>query len=339
MSDVGNNGIPTEAGSAEVTETGIVPAFGACTPENGLLWMGYLWCVLAGAFAPSTIILASIFAGYGACVLTILRGPRTTLGALFIGFVAAAVACIPFGPDAIPSALVSLTAAFMVGTGLGSGRLTSGGICLVCALTALALLGIDSSLATWAGTSLNDLALAQIDKTFEALSSGVSGIGEGLELARTIMTVLWPTSYTLNAVVGVVAASIGVRVARTGLKERAPRTLTLTTFDTPFWVAALLLVSIVGITVSQGIPSGSVLFMVSANLAMAARFAFGAAGIAVAAWFIRRRGAGIVATLFICAILVFIDMQFFVMAIVGLIDFWANIRRLSRVEARVSLKV
>ena len=337
MSDVDNNGIENGFGSTAVTETGIVPADSVRAREGGLVWMSYLWFVLAGAFAPSTMVLSSVFLGYGACVLTVLRGARTASVALFISFVAAAVASIPYGSEAIPSAIVMLAAAYAVGCGLGSGRLTSSGICLVCVLAALSLLGIESSLATWAGTNLNELALAQIDKTLDALAAGTTGISEGLAMARSIMTVLWPTSYMLTAVTAVIAAAIGVRIARTGLKGLAPRTLTLTTFDTPFWVAGLLLAAIIGFAVSQSIPSGNVLLMVAANLAMATRFAFGTAGVAVAAWFMRKRGMRIVPTLLVCAVLVFFDLQFFVMTIVGLIDFWANFRRLPRVVARLSV--
>lgn len=327
MSDNGYQA-PTE--SMGMKETGIVPAADVRMPENGLVWMGYLWCILAGAFSPSTSILASMCVGYGTLVLTVMRGERSALTAVGIGCVAATVSSLFVGADIIPTALVSLCSAAVIGIGLGSGKLTSSGACLVAAITALMLLGIDSSLATWAGTNLNDLALEQIDKTFAALSAGMTGLEEGLTLARTIMGILWPTSYTLHAVVGVIAAALGGRVARTGLGALAPRKLTLTTFDPPLWVAGALLVSIVGLAAAQAAPAKDIVLMVSANLLMAVRFAFGVAGVAVAAWLMRRRGMGIVATLLVCAILVFIDMQFFVMAIVGLVDFWANFRHLSR---------
>ena len=338
MNGIDDNDIPVGPAGAEATETAIVPVDNARNAEGSLVWMGYLWCVIAGAFAPGTALLASIFVGYGTYVLTVLRDARSAMTAAGIGLVAAVAAGILLGPGAVPAAILTVVAAAFMGISLGSGTLTSGKACLLCALLALALLGIDSSLATWAGTSLNEAALAQIDETLKSLSAGMTGIEEGIEAARDIMRVLWPSSYTLHALACVIAAALGTRVARSGLKARAPRALTFTEFDPPLWVAVVLLVAIVGLAASQAAPAREVVLMVSANLAMAARFAFGTAGVAVAAWALRRRGMGIVATLFICGVLVFFDMQFFVMAIVGLIDFWANIRHLNRGVIVASLK-
>ena len=330
MSDTDNNGLPAVPEGAEVTETSIVPVTEVRTPESALVWMGYLWCVIAGAFAPYSPILSAAFVGYGTLVLTVLRDPRTAAVATGIGSVSAIVAGLFLGFDTIPVSLVTLLASSAMGVGLGSGKLTSGGACILCAVFALALLGIDSSLATWAGTTLQEAALSQMEKTFSALAESMANFKEGLDTARAIMRVLWPTSYTFHALVCCIAAALGARIARQGLGARAPRELTLTTFDLPLWVAGILLVSIVGLALSQVAPAKDVVLAVSANLAFAARFAFGVAGVAVAAWILRKRGMGLVGTLAVCAILVFIDMQFFVMAIVGLVDFWANFRHLDR---------
>ena len=335
MSAFTDNDHPVAPEGTNVTETGIVPASGIRVPDSTLVWVGYLWCILAGAASPSTAMLSSLCAGYGTLMLTVLRGTRETAIGVGIACVSAVVAGLIMGVDLIPSSLITLLAASVVGAGLGSGRLTSGGICLVCVLTALALLGTDSTLATLAGMNLYDLVIEQIDKTFAALQEGVTGLDEGFAMARDIMLVLWPTSYTVTAAAGVIAAALGGRIARNGLGSRAPRTLTLTTFDPPLWVAGVLLFSIVGLAASQVAPAGNVVLAVAANLMMAVRFAFGMDGIAVVAWRLRTRGTGMIVTSLVCAILVFIDMQFFVMAIVGLIDFWANFRHLPRGMAQI----
>ena len=325
-----DNDLPTKPEGADTTEKGIVPAEAVRTPENTLVWACYLWCIVAGALAPYSPVFTSAFVAYATCMLTVLRDPRTAETATFIGCVAAVVSSLFLGVDAVPASIVTLIAASAMGMGLGSGALTTGRLCALCGLLTLLLLGIDSSLATWAGTTLQEAALTQIDASFKALAENMSALGAGLEAARDLMRILWPTGYTVHAFACCIAAAIGVRVARQGLGERAPRDLTLTTFDLPLWVAGLLLVAIVGLALSQVAPAKDVVLAVSANLAMAVRFAFGIQGVAVAAWLLRRRGTGIVASLLICAVLVFIDMQFFVMAIVGLVDFWANIRHLER---------
>ena len=336
MSD---NDYPIEPEGAGVQEQGIVPVEAVRTPEKTLVWMCYLWCVIAGAFAPYSPMLSSAFVGYAACMLTVLRDVRCAQTATGIGCVAAIVSGLIIGIDAIPAAVVTLLAASAVGVGLGSGALTTGKLCALCALVAVLLLCVDSTLAVLAGTTLQEAALAQIDKAFSTLAESMTGLGAGLETAQSIMRILWPTAYTLYAIVCCVAAAIGVRIARQGLGTLAPRNLTLTTFDLPLWVAGALLASIVGLALSQVAPAKDVVLTVSANLAMAVRFAFGMAGIAVAAWFLRRRGVGLLATTLICAILVFIDMQFFVMAIVGLADFWANFRHLDRGAAQIQAAV
>ena len=330
MSGADDNGLPIAPEGAETTETGIVPVDSARVPQDAIAGMGLLWCISAGIFSLGAPALSAAFGAYGFLLVTVGRGLHDAPKAGLVALAAALVTGAFLGVEAVSSALVVLAIAFVMGVGLGSANLDSAGICLMCAAATLAFLGIDAGLAALAGENLSSLAAAQIEATFSSLTAGMTGVSEGLSAARELMRMFWPTSYTLHAILCVVAAGIGARVARTRLGDLAPREFTFTRFDPPLWVAGLLLVSIVGLALSQVVPAEDAVLMVSANLMMAVRFAFGTEGVAFVAWILRRRGTGIVATLVISAILVFIDMQFFVMAIVGLIDFWANFRHLSR---------
>ena len=330
---------PGEAAPGEaaisLAENGLAPVSMAQRSQNIAVWLGFVGCVLAGLLAPSTAIASSALIGYSTLLLSVMRGTRTAAAAAGMACVAALGASFLAGSEVLPlelfpSAVLTIVVGAAIGMGQGTGRLTSSMACIVCIVATLAYLGIDSALAALAGTDLNSLVMSQIDTALSALTQGASALDSSVELARTVASLIWPSSYTLNAIVWIVAAALGARIARRGLGPLAPRALTFTLFDLPIWVAGALLASIVGFAIAQVIPQRDALLLVVVNLAMAVRFAFGVSGIAVAAYFMRRRGMGLVITLVICGVLVFIDMQVFVMAIVGLIDFWANFRHLPR---------
>lgn len=312
------------------TALSLAQASSVQNPRNLAVGLGFVGCVIAGLLAPSTAIASSALVGYSILLLTVMRDERTAAAATGMACVAALAASLLVGIELFPSAVLTLAVAGAIGMGLGTGKLTSGMACIVCVIATLAYLGIDSALAALAGTDLSSLVMAQIDTALNTLTQGDSALGSSAELARTVASIIWPSSYTLNAIVWIVAAALGARIARRGLGPLAPHALTFTAFDLPIWVAGALLASIVGFAIAQVIPQRDALLMVVVNLAMAVRFAFGVSGIAVAASFMRKRGMGLVITLVICGVLVFIDMQVFVMAIVGLIDFWANFRHLPR---------
>lgn len=314
----------------EAFETGIVPVAGARMSQNIAMWLGFAACVLAGLLAPSTTIASSALAGYSILLLCVTHGTRTAAAGTGVACVAAVLASLFVSAQIIPSAVLTIVVAAAIGAGLGTGKLNSNMACVVCVVAALAYLGIDSAIAALAGTDLYSLMVSQVDAMISALAEDASALGSSAELVRTVASFIWPSSYTLNAIVGVVSAALGARIARRGLGPLAPKALTFTVFDVPIWVAGALLASIVAFAIAQAIPGSDVLLTIAINVALAVRFAFGISGTAVAAFYLRRRGVGLLATLVVCGVLVFIDMQFFVMAIVGLIDFWANFRHLPR---------
>ena len=322
--------ISAEPGEARLPEMGIVPVQQTRMPQKTALWLGYAGCVLAGLLAPSTVIASSALAGFATLMLTVVRDARAALIATGMACLAAVAAGFFGGVGLIPSAIVSLLVASAIGIGLGTGKLTSNAACLLCVGGALVYLGLDAAMAALAGTSLTSLVMTQIEATLEALTEGTSDLEASAQVVRTVVGYIWPSSYTLNVLVGILSAALGARLARTALGPLAPKALCFTEFDLPLWVAGALLASIVGFAIAQLIPAREALLMVAVNLAMAVRFAFGISGTAVAAYFMRRRGLGRIATFVVCCILVFIDMQIFVMAIVGLVDFWANLRHLER---------
>ena len=337
MSAMDTNGLPP------VPEGYIPPETVTPTPEMGIVpvrempitmqhvaTLGYVGCVLAGVCAPVSTLIASAVAGYATMLLTGVQGIKPAAAASGLGVLASIVCGLFLGVDLIPAALVTLLIACAMGMGLGTGRLTSGGLCAMCVVATLVYMGIDACFAVMAKTNLNDLMMDQFSSAFAELSENLGSSGASLDTMLLVLGYLWPSGYTLHTLICMIAAALGTRLARSGPAVYAPRTLTFTVFDLPLWVAGVLLASIVGFTLAQIVPSGDVVMKVAANAAVAVRCAFGISGVAVAAWFLRRRGMSVMLTLVIAGILVFIDLQFFVMAIVGLVDFWANFRHLSR---------
>ena len=70
--------------------------------------------------------------------------------------------------------------------------------------------------------------------------------------------------------------------------------------------------------------------MVVTNVILAVRFALAAQGLAVLSWVIReKKPSGLMAALAVIAAL-YLEVQFIVMSIVGLVDVWRNFRHLER---------
>ena len=70
--------------------------------------------------------------------------------------------------------------------------------------------------------------------------------------------------------------------------------------------------------------------MVSANLVMALRFALLAQGMGVLSWFLEEKNVGALGRTLAAVAGLYLEAQFIVVSIVGLVDVWANFRHLVR---------
>ena len=103
-------------------------------------------------------------------------------------------------------------------------------------------------------------------------------------------------------------------------------------FDLPLWVVAVFVVAVCGLAVATSVSLGltQLLLMVSLNVIMGLRFAFMIQGLALISAFMRKRELRQFTRVLTFVAAFYLEAQFFVMSIVGLVDVWANFRHLPR---------
>lgn len=316
-------------GSSDPRQGAIVPngtpVRRAVPPRNAHgAFMLALGCVVA-IFLPYAGIL---LAAYGAREVLCAKARRGVGLILFegVGLLAVSfIANVTYAVLLAPVIVCSLGIAWCMWRGA-----TVTNVSVVVVLTALTSLGIDAAIAAMTGPSLQDAMVSYLMAAVaQFVGTGIEGefLASGLE---PIMMALWPLVYVVSAASYALFAGLGSHVMQTRCTGD-PRRPSLSRFDAPMWSVAVLAVSIVCVGASfTGFPEAQIVRTVSVTAIMSVRIIFACQGFGVLSALMARRRFGCV-TRFICILLVFwSEMMFFAMSIVGLIDVWANFRKLER---------
>ena len=293
---------------------------------------GALWFAL-GSFASFVIpFFGVVMMGYGARELLEARGPRGFLFAVAEGIVITAVAL--FANSGMGMLLVGEVLCVLgVVWCMRNHAATLAGICAVIVATALVNIGIEAAVATAAGSSLSQVVDGLL-AYMVSVAQDAAGTGIQAELiVRQIAPVfkaLWPFTYVASAGMDALAAGIGsylMYVRTSGI----PRVPAIVAFDMPMWPVGVLIASILGLSASlSGFPGAEVLFSVSVTALMSVRFIFAIQGFAVVLTFANRFRFGCLGRTLLLVLSIWLETMFFIVSIVGLIDVWANFRKLTR---------
>ena len=320
-------GIP---GSAP-EERGLVPNDRG--EKNGMpsLPAGLFFCALGGAVASSTLsFVGPAFVGYG-CLAAQAGGSRSRIARLVATLVPAVALSLAGGVSAVLSAVSACLVALAVCELTLAGRLTPGALCAVVGVSALALLGADELAAHASGTTLSAGVAALLDAYRQQVGALV-GSADQVQAVLSALGLLWPVAYVMTATAACVSALVGTLVASRGTDGPSARPLRLADFDLPLWVVAVFVASVAGLAYAltvDGAASQAVL-VASANVAMSVRIALAVQGLALVAWFARRKGLGAFASALAGVVALYLEVQFVVLTIAGLVDVWANFRHLAR---------
>lgn len=309
-------------------ERGIVPAGAGGTGGRKIISVParLFFCVLGGVVASTSLAtLAPALVGYGYGFST-TDGARGRAAALVAAIVPAAALSCSLGIASVVAALVCCLVAAGVSELVARGRFTAGSACVVVALAAAASLGVDALVAASAGTTIPALVN-------ELLDTYLRGLGDlsVVQAARAAIAILWPVAYVIAALVECLTALLGTRLAADRSAGELPGPPRLVEFDVPLWVVTVFLAAAAGLAAVltvDGVPG--VVLSVSLNVAMSLRFAFAAQGLAVLVWFARSRGASSLVTGVLGLAALYLEAQFFVLTVAGLVDVWANFRHLTR---------
>lgn len=296
---------------------------------------GVVYCALGGVIAASsTPVVAPALLGYG--LVSVLSGDRLSwkvaapVSALALAVVFGAYS----GMGAIFSALMTCLASFVVVGVCAKGRMTPGMGVILAALMTFAHLGAEAALAALAGTSLPAVMQGVIDGFLQGLElTSVNGVVE-LQLLSSLLDVLWPMAYVLMGATEVVLSAAGVWLAVSRQEDGIAKVPRLTEFDLPLWVVAALVAGIAVLVVQLTVPAvaSSSVTMLSANVVLGLRFALALQGLGTLMWLVRSRLTPPTRVM-VYMLALYLEVQFFVLTAVGLVDVWANFRHLQRGSA------
>lgn len=293
---------------------------------------GALWFAL-GSFASFVIpFFGVVMMGYGARELLEARGPRGFLFAVAEGIVITAVAL--FANSGMGMLLVGEVLCVLgVVWCMRNHAATLAGICAVIVATALVNIGIEAAVATAAGSSLSQVVDGLL-AYMVSVAQDAAGTGIQAELVvrqiAPVLKALWPFTYVASAGMDALAAGIGsylMYVRTSGI----PRVPAIAAFDMPMWPVGVLIASILGLSASlSGFPGAEVLLSASVTALMSVRFIFAIQGFAVVLTFANRFRFGCLGRTLLLVLSIWLETMFFIVSIVGLIDVWANFRKLTR---------
>lgn len=293
---------------------------------------GALWFAL-GSFASFVIpFFGVVMMGYGARELLEARGSQGFLFAVAEGIVITAVAL--FANSGMGMLLVGEVLCVLgVVWCMRNHAATLAGICAVVVATALVNIGIEAAVATAAGSSLSQVVDGLL-AYMVSVAQDAAGTGIQAELIvrqiAPVLKALWPFTYVASAGMDALAAGIGsylMYVRTSGI----PRVPAIAAFDMPMWPVGVLIASILGLSASlSGFPGAEVLLSVSVTALMSVRFIFAIQGFAVVLTFANRFRFGCLGRTLLLVLSIWLETMFFIVSIVGLIDVWANFRKLTR---------
>ncbi|WP_102372922.1 DUF2232 domain-containing protein [Enorma phocaeensis] len=322
----------------DTPQTGIFPA--GVPHKDGALW--YAEIAIAALIAAWGGMLGTLFLAFGVRVQAERSGARSfipSFGAAAVGLVLAAV-LLELG--VLPTALVPACAGFVIAALMWARRATVLAVSVtvaVCAALGLAIDGISLAMQGMDVTKAMPALLVEASR----LSVGTSIQGDlVVATAEPIFRAVWPFVYVMTALIDVGMAGLG---SFWGAQRGAPgfasqqgmppaRMPKIARFDAPLWAVVLLAASIVGIAVAQAMGNGAELLLAaSVTLLLSVRFIFALQGFGVLFGLMDRWRLGCFIRAVAIVIAVWLEAMF-LLSIVGLVDVWANFRKLPRNDAR-----
>lgn len=328
--------IPQGMAGGAREERGIVPHDGGKGEKDGGLPLpaGVLMCALGGLVASTALsVVAPAMIAYAYLAVVSHEGARGRACCLAASLAGAVVMGLATSIATALSAVVACLVTAALCELVLARRLTAGALCAVAFVGAAALLGTDEAVAISNGTSVSEGISALLDYYFDSAAALGGTASAQLQAVRDVVEMLWPFAYVVAAIIQCLSALVGTQLVSHGPNGAdVPRPLRLVDFDLPLWVVAVFVASVAGLAVALTVDGAvsEIALVVSANVAMAIRCALATQGLAVLIWFVRDKGASTFTRTFVGALVLYLEVQFVILSIVGLIDVWANFRHLAR---------
>ena len=245
-------------------------------------------------------------------------------------FAVGAVALALTRPFAAATMAPAFLVTFCIVLSMTFKRATVLAVSLATVAGALLALVVDTVYAASLGTTARELLTQVFDAV--AYSSLGSGIEAGLvaDQASSLFNTLWPFVYVMLSVMYVLAAAAGSFLLETRF-ERRPFP-SLASFDAPLWAVGVLAASalLIAASVAVGGSAGYPLSVVGATSLMSVRIIFVLQGFGVVAAKLSQARTGCALRALVVLLLIWVESVLMAVSIVGLLDVWANFRKLPR---------
>ncbi len=290
---------------------------------------GMLWVILGGVISSFFSYLGIFLVAYG--MRELLEAKRVQgLGIGLVACVGLSVAAwfydVSFALELIPGLVCAAGISWFMWRKQAGVTAVSAVIVVACAVS----LALDATYFASSGYSIGTVVQTALETSVRAaVGSDIQAnllISQVMPIIRTI----WPFAYAMSAMFDALAASVGsyaMSVRCTGV-SRVPQ---IANFDAPMWCVGALALCILGLGASfAGIPEAEMVRTVCVTCLASLRVIFALQGFGVVSALTSRKRLGCATRFLITFATVWLEAMCFAMCIVGLIDIWANFRKLSR---------
>ncbi len=290
---------------------------------------GILWVVLGGIVSSFFSYLGVFLAAYGLRELLEAKGVQG-LGMGLVTCVGVCVASWFYDYSLTMSLIPDLVCASGISWFMWRKQANVTAVSAVVVVASAVSLAIDAVYASSLGYSIVTMVQVALEQSVRlAVGSGIQAdllVSQIMPFVRAI----WPFAYLMATMFSALAAGVGsyaMSVRCTGV-SRVPQ---IANFDAPMWCVGVLALCILGLGASfAGIPEAETVRTVCATGLATIRVVFALQGFGVVSALTARKRMGCATRFLITFATVWLEAMCFAMCIVGLIDIWANFRKLSR---------
>lgn len=323
--------------------TEIVPATSQPgSPSKGLLWYA--------GIAVSVAIMARYPMLGVMCLAMGLRTQAERFGAKGLG-IGVGIACgvlaawgVALGFESMLYAVAPVGICIAVSALMWKRRASVLAISLVVVASAAFSMVVDAVALAGMGMGLDEAMLSMLEEAARAY------VGRGVEAELALATAMpvfesiWPFVYVASSLLNVAFAGFGSLLggvpqvrpgSRMSYADAQAHVPQISSFDAPLWAVGLVALAVLGIAASTlSIPEAELVRTASWTLLLSVRFIFTVQGLGVLMGMLNRWRLGCFTRVVVIMIAVSLETMF-VLSIIGLVDVWANFRKLPRDGARV----
>lgn len=286
-----------------------------------------LWCVLGGSLSAVFPVIAMPLIAYGMRILSenkqSVRGvlasvlPATAYLATSIeaGLVAIVIACLACVCGKVPTKYLRASALIAVSL-----------------LGALGFIGIEFVGALASNMDIASYVNSQVVSVFDQVSGVMQNSSpEAMAMMQDAIHKVWPAAFYIQAFIYALFGFWGAGHADRRLGVEKP--FHIVSYDTPLWAVVLLIGGVVAAALGMAtVPYAEVIGAIGLNVLLISRMTFAVQGLGVLSWFVNSRPMGCLMRIVIIMLAFWLEMSLMALTIFGLVDVWANFRKLDRKE-------